>query len=175
MMILKSEEQEPDRKRDLQQARRVLEKIVLADPSHQILTLLHADEDCGDADGEQRDEGYAPGAPRHVAEAVPPPDEAAKFDGERRRKAAPAQPERDRAFVVGVPVSAVVGENDQLARFFESVRASRPDREGRAWAAPDLADQPEPRLAWRARLDLQRIEEEIAIALGAAMDKAVRP
>src|ERR1700722_10300256 len=58
---LDCEEEKADRKSDLQQAGWILEEIVLSDPPHQVLALLHEDEDPRDAEDERGDDRYALG------------------------------------------------------------------------------------------------------------------
>ena len=111
--------------------------------------------------------GYALGAAEHVAEATPRAQRASVL-GRRRGDPACAEPERHRALVVGITVRAVVREQDEFARLSEGVRASRADRKGRAGLASEFADQPEPRLAGHTRLDLEGVEQEVAVAVGSA-------
>src|SRR5690606_23693914 len=67
----------------------------------------------------------------------------------------------------------VIGEGEQVAGTLELVLAAGADGEG--LAAPHLADQAEPVVLGLARVDVEDVEGEVAIAVGAAGDKGVAP
>ena len=171
---LERQEDEPESEGDLQDARRILPEAILADAAHEIPSLRHEDEDPGDAEDECGDDRYALRAVEHVAEAGPRADDADVLV-RRLNDAASAELERHGARVVGIAARAVVGEYDKFARFVERARASSADSKGRARPTLDLADQAEPRLARRARLDFKRVKEEVAVAVGAAGDPSIFP
>jgi hypothetical protein len=159
----------------LQEAGAGLQEIVLRNPPHQVLPLLHEDEDRGCANDKRGNERYALGAGRHGADAAPPSDEAAEFGAGPRRDSASAQLERDGALVVGISVQIVVGESDECSGAIEGPGAPCPDRKGLPEIALDLRHQAEPRLIRRAWRELQRVGKEIAIAVRPATYEAVRP
>ena len=172
---MEREEEQTESEGDLQQACWILPKIILADAPHQVLALLHEHENPGDAENECGDDRYALGAAEDVAEATPRVEAA---DRVRRagRDAAANSGEGHVAAIVCIALRPVVGEDDELARPREGSGATGADRKGcRVGLIPELAHELEPRLARRARREFERVEQEVAIAAGTAMDEAGAP